>query len=41
MSDLKKVFNILEGYRDEIISFQEALTSKIALGPENGGEGEN
>ena len=41
MSDLKKVFKIIEGYRDEIISLQEDLTSKIALGPENGGEGEH
>ena len=41
MSDLKKVFRIIEGYREEIISLQRDLTSKVALGPDNGGDGEH
>jgi succinyl-diaminopimelate desuccinylase len=41
MGDLKKIFRTISGYRDEIISFQTALTSKPALGPDNGGTGEH
>ncbi len=41
MSELEEVFKRIEGYRDEIIAFQSDLTSKIALGPENGGTGEH
>ncbi|MFC1533985.1 M20 family metallo-hydrolase [Thermodesulfobacteriota bacterium] len=41
MTELEKVFERIDGYRDEIITFQANLTSKVALGPENGGEGEH
>jgi len=41
MASLSKVFQRIEGYRDEIIKLQGDLTSKVALGPENGGTGEH
>lgn len=41
MSELEKVFNTIDGYRDEIINFQADLTSRVALGPENEGTGEH
>jgi len=41
MSELEKVFNRIDGYRDEIIVFQKELTARIALGPDNGGTGEH
>ena len=41
MSDLEKVFKVIDGYRDEIIQFQADLTSRVALGPENEGTGEH
>ena len=41
MSKLEKIFQRVEVYRDEIIQLQTALTSKKALGPENGGSGEH
>jgi succinyl-diaminopimelate desuccinylase len=41
MNELDKVFNIIDGYRDEIINFQADLTSRVALGPENEGTGEH
>jgi succinyl-diaminopimelate desuccinylase len=41
MSELEKVFEIIDGYREEIIHFQADLTSKVALGPENEGTGEH
>jgi succinyl-diaminopimelate desuccinylase len=41
MSELEKVFEIIDGYRDEVIHFQANLTSKVALGPENEGTGEH
>ena len=41
MSELEKVFNIIDGYRDEIISLQTELTSRVALGPKNKGTGEH
>jgi len=41
MTELKKVFQRIEEYRDEIISFQADLTSRVALGPDNGGTGEH
>jgi succinyl-diaminopimelate desuccinylase len=31
----------IETYRDRVIQLQSELTSKVALGPENGGEGEH
>jgi succinyl-diaminopimelate desuccinylase len=41
MSGLGKVFEIIDGYREEIIHFQADLTSRVALGPENNGTGEH
>ena len=41
MSALEEVFKQIDESRDEIISLQADLTSKIALGPENGGSGEH
>ena len=41
MSELERVFKTIEGYRDKIIELQADLTSKVALGPENGGTGEH
>ena len=40
MSD-NMIFKKIEGYRDEIITFQSELTSRVALCPENGGTGEH
>jgi succinyl-diaminopimelate desuccinylase len=41
MPEMEKVFERIDGCRDEIIKFQADLTSKVALGPENGGTGEH
>lgn len=41
MPELEKIFHYLDGSRDEIIALQTALSSKPALGPENGGSGEH
>ena len=41
MSDLEKVFERIDFYRDEVIQLQTDLTSRVALGPENGGSGEH
>ena len=41
MSEIEKVFKQIEGYRDELIELQAALTSRVALGPDNGGSGEH
>jgi succinyl-diaminopimelate desuccinylase len=41
MSDLNEVLGRIDGYRDQVIQLQEALTSRVALGPENGGTGEH
>ena len=41
MSSENIVFEKIDGYRDEIISFQSELTSRVALCPENGGTGEH
>jgi len=41
MPGFQKVFQRIEDYRDEIINLQKDLTSKVALGPENGGTGEH
>ncbi len=41
MTQIVRAFQLIEGYRDEIIQLQAELTSKIALGPENGGSGEH
>ncbi len=41
MSGLEDVYSRIEGYRTEIIEMQRELTSRPALGPENGGSGEH
>lgn len=41
MTTLNEIFKILDGYTDDVIDLQRELTSKIALGPENGGSGEH
>ncbi|MBW1738795.1 MAG: M20 family metallo-hydrolase [Deltaproteobacteria bacterium] len=41
MSELENVFERIVGYRDEVIRIQAELTSRVALGPENGGTGEH
>jgi len=38
---MEKVFEKIGTYRDEIIRLQGDLTSKVALGPQNGGQGEH
>jgi succinyl-diaminopimelate desuccinylase len=41
MSALDRLFQRIEGYRDEIITLQSELTSRVALGPDSGGSGEH
>ncbi|MBN1104939.1 MAG: M20 family metallo-hydrolase [Deltaproteobacteria bacterium] len=41
MSPLQKIFERIDGYREEVIGLQENLTSRVALGPQNGGTGEH
>ena len=42
MSDeLENVFERIDGFRDEVIRLEKELTSKVALGPDNGGSGEH
>ncbi len=41
MPELEKVFKRIDGYREEVIQIQAELTSRKALGPENGGTGEH
>jgi succinyl-diaminopimelate desuccinylase len=41
MTEMEKIFRQIDGYRDELIELQTALTSKVALGPDNGGSGEH
>ena len=41
MSNENMIFEIIDGYKDEIISFQSELTARVALCPENGGTGEH
>ena len=41
MTGLMSVFNRIDGYRDEIIQLQRNLTARVALGPDNGGQGEH
>jgi succinyl-diaminopimelate desuccinylase len=38
--DFERIRKRIEGYRDEMVSLQADLTAAVALGPENGGEGE-
>ncbi len=41
MPEMEKIFETIDGSRDEIIKLQAELTSRVALGPENGGNGEH
>lgn len=41
MSELEKVFERIDSYRDDVIKLQAGLTSRIALGPDNEGTGEH
>ena len=41
MSRIDEIFMRIDGCRDEIISLQRDLTSRVALGPVNGGTGEH
>jgi succinyl-diaminopimelate desuccinylase len=41
VSELQKLFEAIENSPDDIISLQRDLTSKVALGPDNGGTGEH
>jgi succinyl-diaminopimelate desuccinylase len=41
MSDLEKIFERIEGYRETVIDLQRELTARVALGPDNGGSGEH
>ncbi len=41
MDWIEDIFKRIEGYRDEIIELQRDLTSRVALGPDNGGTGEH
>jgi succinyl-diaminopimelate desuccinylase len=38
---MEKILQTIDGYREEIIRLQGDLTSKVALGPQNGGTGEH
>ena len=41
MSELERILERIEGSRDEIITLQKELTSRVALGPTNNGTGEH
>jgi len=41
MSEIAKIFELIDGYENEVIKLQSELTSRIAMGPENGGSGEH
>jgi len=41
MSELEKVFERIDSYRDDVVKLQADLTSRIALGPDNEGTGEH
>ena len=41
MIEMEEIFSQIEGYRADIINLQADLTSKVALAPENEGEGEH
>lgn len=38
---LKELFDRIDGWRDQVISLQEGLTARVALGTQNGGTGEH
>lgn len=41
MNKTKDIYEIIDGYHDEVIQLQRDLTARVALGPENGGTGEH
>jgi len=41
MSELENVFERIDGLRDEVIKLEGELSSRVALGPDNGGSGEH
>ena len=41
MAQLEEVFGRIDQYGDEIIEIQSELTSRVALGTQNGGSGEH
>jgi len=41
MSDMKAIFQSIDGSRNDIIRLQRELTARVALGPDNGGSGEH
>ncbi len=41
MSGIEKIFERIERSREEVIQLQAELTSRVALGPDNGGTGEH
>ncbi len=41
MGELENIFERIDGYRSEVIELQRELTSRVALGPDNGGSGEH
>ncbi len=38
---MTEIFNKIDGYRNDVINIQTELTSRVALGPSNGGTGEH
>lgn len=40
MEDIERIFKRIDTYRELVIELQRELTRRVALGPENGGEGE-
>ena len=41
MSDLEEIFARIDGYGNQVVQIQSALTCRVAMGPENGGTGEH
>lgn len=41
MNKAKDIYEMIDGYRDEVIDLQRDLTARVALGPLNGGNGEH
>jgi succinyl-diaminopimelate desuccinylase len=41
MNNTKDIYEMIDGYRDEVIELQRNLTARVALGPLNGGNGEH
>jgi succinyl-diaminopimelate desuccinylase len=41
MPETTEIFDRIDQYRDELIRFQQELTSRVAMSPQNGGTGEH